>query len=157
MKESRKCSWRYTLNALLRETSRKVNQVTADRRRAGKKLLLAVFLLLALGEFSWRGPLRALHHRDFNDFLSPYIQTQAWLHGEDPYDPRVVLKFWPAGVPTSISLGPESLDGTLPARHGIPSPYPLTAFPLLVPFAMANWGGAILLWTGVNTIAFVIA
>lgn len=129
-----------------------------DQGRQGwKRVALGLLVLLALGEFTARGPVRALRHTDFNDFISPYMQTKAWLRGEDPYDPLVVAKLWPAEVETPSYLLPQNLDTTVPARHGIPSPYPLTAFPLLIPFALVNWPVAILLWTGLNLISFVVA
>jgi hypothetical protein len=131
-----------------------VTETVAYVRRRRMWEVIAVLLLLALAEFCVRGPIRAVHHRDFNDFISPYIQSNAWLSGLDPYDPRVLAQLWPleAGIPQFVVR--ESYDGTLPARRGVPSPYPLTAFPLLVPFALLPWSAAFYLWTTLNVASF---
>jgi hypothetical protein len=42
-------------------------------------------LLLAIAELFVRGPLRFAQANSFNDFISPYIQTQAWEKGLDPF------------------------------------------------------------------------
>jgi Glycosyltransferase family 87 len=120
--------------------------------------VIALWLLLLVPAsvyFCVRGPIRAARSTTFNDFISPYIQTNAWLRGLDPYSPPVAARLWPrdAGIPPF--LGPESEDGTLPARRGIPSPYPPTALPLLVPLALMPWPTAIGLWIALNVMAFV--
>ena len=65
-------------------------------RMGGSRLrwfVLCLLACLAIVEFSVRGPLRALGKdgRNFNDFVSPYEQTRAWISGQDPYAP-IVLK-----------------------------------------------------------------
>jgi hypothetical protein len=42
-------------------------------------------MLLAASEFIVRGPVRFLRAADFNDFISPYIQSRALVRGMDPY------------------------------------------------------------------------
>jgi Glycosyltransferase family 87 len=123
--------------------------------------LLALCLLacLAILEFSMRGPVRELGNdgRNFNDFVSPYEQTRAWVSGRDPYDPVVLKDLWPTSVRPHFVLT-ESVDGTLPAKRGIPSPYLTTAFPLLLPVAELPWKIAIWLWAGMCVLGvFVIA
>ena len=129
----------------------------AKSRWNQRRTLLAfcVMLPLALAYFGIRGPMRAVEFRQFNDFLSPYIQTKAWLRGQDPYDPRVVARLWPAETDVPAFVRPESENGTLPARRGIPSPYPLTGFPLLAPLAMMPWPSASLVWFAISTLSFV--
>ena len=124
------------------------------RRGYWKRISLGLLLLIALGEFSARGPVRAFRHSGFNDFISPYIQTKAWLRGSDPYDPQTLAKLWPSEAARPSFVYPESLDGTLPAKRGIPSPYPLTAFPLLAPLVQVHWTAAALTWTIFNITAF---
>ena len=52
----------------------------------------------------------------------------------------------------------ESLDGTLPAKRGIPSPYWTPTFPLLLPIAELPWKVAIWLWAVTSVVAvFVVA
>ena len=79
--------------------------------------------------------------------------ARGW-HGLDPYSPRVIAQLWPreAGIPPFLVR--ESENGTLPARRGIPSPYPPTGLPLLVPLALLPWRSAIVLWIALNVIAF---
>lgn len=134
-----------------------VNAGMAGSERHGKtRIAVWVFCLFALAEFAARGPFRAAHHADFNDFISPYIQTQAWLKGQDPYDPRVVAGLWPRQADAPEFLLEEGRDGTLPAKRGIPSPYPIAAFPLLVPLALMPWPVAFAFWTIATTLAFVV-
>lgn len=124
-------------------------------RQRRMRVAIGLLLLLALTEFWVRGPVRAVRYRSFNDFISPYMQTQAWLRGRDPYDPRVVAQLWPSEAVAPDFLVSDSLTGTLTARRGIPSPYPLTTFPLLAPLALLRWPVALLLWTTLNTAAFL--
>lgn len=97
---------------------------------------LCLLTCLAVLEFSARGPVRALGRsgRDINDFISPYTQTRLWLSGHDPYAPSNLRDLWPV-FPAPNFLLQESVDGTLPAKSGLPSPYLDIAFPLLLPIA----------------------
>jgi hypothetical protein len=122
-------------------------------------LALCFLACLAVLEFSARGPVRALgwSSRDFNDFISPYVQTRAWLSGRDPYAPSTLAELWPAS-PRPPFLLKESADGTLPAKRGLPSPYPVLAFPVLLTFASLPWRIAICAWVVVCVLAvFTIA
>jgi hypothetical protein len=109
---------------------------------------------LAILEFSVRGPFRELRNngRNFNDFVSPYEQTRAWVSGRDPYNPVVLKDLWPTSARPHFILT-ESVDGTLPAKRGIPSPYLTTAFPLLLPVAELPWNIAIWLWAVMSVLA----
>jgi hypothetical protein len=49
------------------------------------KSFLILLVLLAASEFMVRGPVRFLRVADFNDFISPYIQSRALAKGMDPY------------------------------------------------------------------------
>lgn len=121
--------------------------------------VLCLLACLALIEFSLRGPLRSLNKdgRNFNDFVSPYEQTRAWISGQDPYAPVVLKNLWPTSIRPHFVVT-ESVDGTLAARRGIPSPYLITAFPLLLPLAELPWRIAILVWDLMCTLAvFAIA
>jgi Glycosyltransferase family 87 len=133
-----------------------LSSLTSNRFRLFALCLLAG---LAILEFSVRGPVRELGNetRNFNDFVSPYEQTRAWASGRDPYDALVLKDLWPTSVRPHFVLT-ESVDGTLPAKRGIPSPYLTTAFPLLLPIAELPWNIAIWLWALMCVLAvFVIA
>ena len=109
-------------------------------------MLLILLLCLSGAEFLIRGPLRALPTSDtINDFLSPYIQGRAWLLGQDPYDPQVLPQLWPPDAGHPGYLGKSE---ALASRYGIPSPYPLTGFPLLAPLSVLHWHTANLVWIG---------
>ena len=84
---------------------------------------LCLLACLAILEFSLRGPVRALekYSQTFNDFVSPYEQTRAWISGRDPYAPTVLRNLWPTSVRPHFVVT-ESVEGTLPAKRGIPSP-----------------------------------
>lgn len=92
-----------------------------------------------------------------NDFLSPCVQSRAWMVGKDPYAPVTVAQLWPPDAGQFNFLEKESRDGSLPAKRGIPSPYPLPCFPLLFLFAMIRWRIANFIWIAVVTGSFVLA
>ncbi len=116
-----------------------------------------VLLLVAGVEFLLRGPVRAIYTAtQFNDFLSPYIQANAWIHGLDPYSPNVLLKLWPAEAPHFSFLPKEVANGTLVANRGIPTAYPITALVLIAPFSLLPWNVAYALWLAVNLALFSI-
>jgi hypothetical protein len=120
---------------------------------------LCLLACLAVLEFSARGPVRALgpSGRDINDFISPYTQTRVWLSGHDPYVPSNLRDLWPV-FPAPNFLLRESVDGTLPAKSGLPSPYLDIAFPLLLPLAELPWRIAICVWILMSLLAvFVVA
>jgi hypothetical protein len=131
-------------------------------RMGGSRFRLFVLCLLAclgLLEFSLRGPVRALGKdgQNFNDFVSPYEQARAWASGRDPYASAVLRDLWPTSVRPHF-VDTESVDGTLPAKRGIPSPYWTAALPLLLPIAELPWKIAIWLWAVTCVVAvFVVA
>lgn len=110
--------------------------------------LALCLLLLAVAYWIVRGPVRAFRSSaDYNDFLSPYVQTRVWLSGENPYDLGVLIQAWPYHGP--------SLKQNLISR-GIPSPYPITGFPLLAPLAALPWNQANLLWRFTEILCFAV-
>lgn len=119
-------------------------------------VVLCLLACLAILEFSLRGPVRALGKdgQNFNDFVSPYEQTHAWISGRDPYAPDVLRDLWPTSVRPHFVVT-ESADGTLSAKRGIPSPYWTPTFPLLLPIAEFPWKIAIWLWS-VTSVAAVL-
>jgi hypothetical protein len=122
-------------------------------RRAGRKWTLLCFglLLLAGAEFAVRGPARAIHSAtQFNDFLSPYIQANAWMRGLDPYSPETLLRLWPAGAAHFLFLPKEVADGTLIAKRGIPTAYPITSLVLIAPVSLLPWKVVYALWLAIN-------
>jgi hypothetical protein len=121
------------------------------------RLLISCLVLGAGTEFIARGPLRALRPEgDFNDFLSPYVQARIWFAGGDPYDPNALVSHWPKDLPTPEFVKREARDGSLARLHGVPSPYPVTAFPLLLPVALAPWRVANLCWILFETLSFMV-
>lgn len=119
-----------------------------------RKFLLQ-FLILAAGiEFGVRGPLRAARLDGWNDFLSPYIQSKAWTQGRDPYSVNVFLSGWPATLDRPGFVAHDAADGTLIAKHGVPSPYPLSSFVLLGPFSLLTWSTAHVAWIVINLLGF---
>ena len=62
---------------------------------SSSKSFLLLLVLLAASEFIVRGPVRFLRAADFNDFISPYIQSRALVKGMDPYSPEVLVRLWP--------------------------------------------------------------
>jgi hypothetical protein len=120
----------------------------------GRKIFLWLLMIAAGVEFGIRGPVRALREAsEWNDFLSPYVQAKEWLKGTDPYSPYNFGLFCPA-VPKSDIVAADIAKGRLVANHGVPSPYPLTSFVLLVPLAILPWPLAQAGWIGINLAAF---
>jgi len=119
-------------------------------------ILLAILLFCAASEFIVRGPLRFAHAANFNDFISPYIQTRAWLTGIDPYSSQNLLRLWPADSEHYDFLAHDFAEGTLVYKHGIPTAYPLTAFVLLVPIAGLPWHIAHPLWLVITVVSFAV-
>jgi hypothetical protein len=117
------------------------------------KTFLVLLVLLAASEFVVRGPLRFFRAADFNDFISPYVQSRALIQGLDPYSPEVLVQLWPVTGPHRLQfLAKDLADGTLIAKRGIPTAYPLTAFFLLAPIAMLPWPVAHLAWLTITAI-----
>lgn len=111
------------------------------------KSLLILLVLLAASEFVVRGPVRFLRAADFNDFLSPYIQSRALVKGMDPYSPEVLVRLWPVeGADRPDFLARDAADGSLIMKRGIPTAYPLTCLFLLTPLAVLPWPIACLAW-----------
>jgi|GEM_PF-1336028 len=124
---------------------------TSHRWRA----LVYFLFVLACGEFLVRGPARALGpNSGFNDFLSPYIQSRAWVRGIDPYDPQSLLELWPSGATRFQFLSPEASDGSILVKRGIPTAYPPTTFAVIAPLTLLPWPIANLVWTGINIFLF---
>src|SRR5271166_2418856 len=113
--------------------------------------LCLALLLLAGTEFVLRGPVRAIQTAtQFNDFLSPYIQADAWTRGLDPYSPQTLLRLWPEGAAHFLFLPKEVADGTLIAKRGIPTAYPITSLVLIAPLSWLPWRLAYALWLAIN-------
>jgi hypothetical protein len=116
--------------------------------------LVLGLLVLAGSEFLLRGPIRFAHAKDFNDFMSPYIQTRAWLKGADPYSPGNLVALWPRDANPPDFLKTDLADGSLVLKRGIPTAYPPTAFPLLASVAWLPWHVAHKVWLAVSLLAF---
>jgi Glycosyltransferase family 87 len=125
-----------------------------DRSKFFRNALFVILLLCAASEFIVRGPLRFAHAANFNDFISPYIQTRAWIAGIDPYSSQNLLRLWPADSEHYDFLAHDFAEGTLVYKHGIPTAYPLTAFVLITPVAALPWHIAHPLWLIITVLAF---
>ena len=129
-----------------------VNLINCRGRRW--TLILWLLILLAGTEFIVRGPLRFAHHRDFNDFISPYIQSKAWVKGIDPYSPANLARRWPREAEQPEFLEKDLANGTLVLRRGIPTAYPLTALFVLAPMTILPWPLAHAVWLAINLLAY---
>jgi hypothetical protein len=113
-------------------------------------------LVLAGCEFVLRGPARAVHvASQFNDLMPPYAQARAWVHGLDPYSPASLLREWPPDAPFTL-LAPEVADGSLIAKRGMPTGYPVTSLVLLAPLCAISWTHAYALWIILNLLLFAV-
>lgn len=123
------------------------------RRKLGWALVLG-FLLLASAEFLLRGPIRFAGASNFNDFISPYTQTRAWMKGLDPYSPANLVALWPRNAEQFSFLKKDLADGSLVLKRGIPTAYPPTSFVLLAPVAWLSWPVARHVWLAISLMAF---
>ena len=119
-----------------------------------KKLFLLFVMLLAGVDFLVRGPLRGIKNVEWNDFISLYIQSRLWVNGVDPYSMPDFFVEWPVGLARPRFVSQEAADGTLIAKRGVPSPYPLTSFVVLAPLSLLPWPLARAVWIVLNVIAF---
>ena len=153
-------AWRGVEGFLLqRQLSKSGSLLTANESlpvHSAWTALLLVLLFCAASEFIIRGPLRFAHAANFNDFISPYIQTRAWIAGIDPYSSQNLLRLWPADSEHYDFLAHDFAEGTLVYKHGIPTAYPLTAFVLLVPVAALPWHIAHPAWLVLTVLAFAV-
>jgi len=119
-------------------------------------ILLAVLLLCAGAEFVLRGPVRFAHAATFNDYISPYVQTRAWMEGEDPYSPQDLLRFWPPEANRVDFLSGVRPDDSLIFKWGIPTAYPLPTFALIAPIACLPWHIAQPVWLVITILSFAV-
>jgi hypothetical protein len=69
----------------------------------------------------------------------------------DPYSPEVLVRLWPLqGAHRPDFLAIDLAEGSLIAKRGIPTAYPLTCLLLLTPLAMLPWPIAHVAWLLVN-------
>jgi len=122
-----------------------------------RSILVVVLLLASVAEFSIRGPFRILGGMGWNDFLSPYIQANAWVHGKDPYSAQSLISFWPSDNQRPPWVDTEAASGVLEVKRGIPSPYPLSSLVLLSPLSLFPWSVALLVWIAVSVAGVVLS
>jgi len=124
--------------------------------RLGRRWSVVLWLLILLSgaEFIVRGPLRFAHARDFNDFISPYIQSKAWVKGIDPYSPANLVRLWPREAQQPEFLEQDLATRNLVLRRGIPTAYPLTALVVLAPMTVLPWPLAHAVWLSINLLGY---
>lgn len=124
--------------------------------RPGRRWSVILWLLILLSgtEFMVRGPLRFAHARDFNDFISPYIQSKAWVRGIDPYSPANLVQLWPREAEQPEFLHQDLATHNLALRRGIPTAYPLTALFVLAPMTILPWPVAHVAWLVINLLVY---
>lgn len=130
--------------------------IRGQRSKLACNLLLSILIVFAASEFVVRGPVRFLHAASFNDFISPYVQTRAWMKGDDPYSSQNLVRLWPPEAERFDFLSRDLADGTLVLKRGIPTAYPLTAFLLIAPVAALPWNVAHPLWLAITLLSFTL-
>jgi hypothetical protein len=118
-----------------------------------RTIAVAFLLIVSAAEFVVRGPLRINNSMDWNDFISPYIQSKAWVQGQDPYRSPNVVRLWPSGTHMPSFVLRESVDNALVEHRGIPSPYPPTTFVVLAPLSLLPWKFALWVWISISLAA----
>jgi hypothetical protein len=121
--------------------------MTMPKLSPRSRLLLYFLLVLASAEFVVRGPWRFYRASDFNDLISPYIQSRALVKGLDPYSPEVLVRLWPQESAEHLEFLKKDLaNGTLISERGVPTAYPLSCLLLLAPLAVLPWPVAHIVW-----------
>ena len=108
-------------------------------RTRWKRHLLGLAVVCACVVFVIRGPYRAVTNHGLNDLLSPYIQSSAFLHGQDPYSCQSLFLYWPH---QGLRFRPDArqfVNGSILVRHGIPTAYPITSLFLLASLTWMPW------------------
>jgi hypothetical protein len=128
-----------------------------DRQwRFGWDAVFGILILLAGTESLWRGPMRFAQNASFNDFLSPYVQSRAWMEGSDPYSPQNLVQGWPKEADRPDFLTRDLADSSLLRKRGIPTAYPLTALVLILPVALLPWPVAHWMWLAISLTGYVV-
>ena len=108
--------------------------------------------------FIVRGPVRfATEGLGWNDFLPEVVQSRTWVQGADPYRANELVGRYPKDAVQFEFLAREAADGTLAAKRGLPSPYPLTNFVLLAPLSFLSWHAVHAIWLCVMLASVAIA
>jgi hypothetical protein len=102
-----------------------------DNQRVLRYLILIV-LLVALGEFFLRGPVRTIQQGTFTDFSVSYVASRQWLSGLDPYQSSQFKAAW-------VAAGGEPFAGTRGSETNLRAAYPPSSFPVLCFFALFRW------------------
>ena len=138
----------------------RISQPHAITRSGSRRAHKLVFILLGISAtlFIVRGPVRfATEGLGWNDFLPEVVQSRAWLQGADPYRASELVRRYPKDAVQFEFLAKEAADGTLAAKRGLPSPYPLTNFVLLAPLSLLSWHAVHAIWFCVMLASVVIA
>jgi hypothetical protein len=101
------------------------------------RMLVAVFVLLMLGDFILGGILPSLKTAR-NDFSDPFVGSWLWTHGQNPYNSAL--------VEATAERLTQSMLPVVPI-------YPLTAYVLVAPFSLLPWGWANFVWAVLSAAA----
>lgn len=133
------------------------DHILADSRSLRWKILLILMLASSATEFVARGSMRFANEGfAWNDFISPFVQSRAWVDGEDPYNSQELVRRWPKDAVRFAFLQKDAGDGTLLAKRGVPSPYPITSFVLLAPLSPLSWRVAHRTWLFLMVFSFAV-
>jgi len=80
------------------------------------------------------------------DLATVFAASRAWVHGQDPYDQRQLLREW------SAAGGPKLIE---PNPHHTPSVYPPSTFVVVAPVAALTWTRARLIWTALDVVMII--
>jgi hypothetical protein len=135
----------------LKETPLGTNVASSTRRAA---LYLAVALLFIFATFQFvRQDVIGLKF-PVNDLAVPWVSSQAFLHGKNPYDDmQEFAKIWAAaGVPIAASFPDYSY---VFSTHLMA--YPPTALALVAPLGLLGWHTAVWAYAAGSMVLFVAA
>ena len=129
-----------------------INQTAAPARRLVWVLAAALLLALALGKFVFEDALRLAY--PVNDLTSPWISSQLFLHGQNPYgDAREFARIWNASGVSSLSPNANS-DYIL---SNFARAYPPTTMLLMAPLGLLGWHTAVYTYLFGSTALFLLA
>jgi Glycosyltransferase family 87 len=109
--------------------------------------LLIILLLGTAGEFTWRGPRRALS--DMEDFGIVYESARAFADGRNPYDSLAMRRSWQ-------ETSREQQRDILVPTPGEFSLYPPATYLVLSPLALMKWNLVKWVWLSLNLLSLAV-
>lgn len=118
-----------------------------DRSDGIRLLVLGIIAFLLLGY------TMLLINDHVDDFLGVYLGTRVLLTHQDPFNSNVMYRAYLADGGSAPTHPQERINLQIITEQV----YPPTTYLYIAPLAMLNWKAARLLWTGITSLALILA